>query len=115
MAQVDVKTRMRPVRPPGNKPRPREWLHETELVIEIGLLPRGSGNRNLARSIANAAKHHAKLAPHVKRVRAGSSKVWVILRPSAALMRIMMEWHQDRLDEVDAPGQLPLFGGPAPA
>jgi hypothetical protein len=30
-------------------------------------------------------------------------------------MRIMMEWNQDRLDEVDVPGQLPLFGGPAPA
>ncbi len=115
MPQVDVKTRLRPVRPTGKKPRPREWLHETELVIEIGLLPRGSGNRKLARSIAAAAKQHPKLRPHLKRVRAGSSKVWVVLRPSAALMRIMMEWNQDRLDEVDVPGQLPLFGGPAPA
>lgn len=97
MPQIEVKTRMRP-----------ESRHGPELVLEILLTPRGSGNRRLAVALARAAKNHAQLGPHVKRVRAGYSKVWVVLTPSVALAKTMLEWNAH---PQDVPGQLPLFGG----
>jgi hypothetical protein len=88
---------------------------QTDLLMEILLHPRGSGNRNLARALANAAKKHPQLGPHVRSVRAGSSKVWVTLIPSFALTKTLAMWNAQREQDIDVPGQLPLFGGPAPA
>jgi len=107
MANVEVRTRM-VVRGPMARGGP-------VLILEILLTPRGSGNRKLAVALARAAKSHAKLGRHVKKVRAGYSKVWITLTPSVALARTMLEWNADREKTPDVPGQLPLFGGPVPA
>jgi hypothetical protein len=111
MSKVEVRTRIRRVKETaGGK---RRWSGDVELVMEILLLPRGSGNRNMARALAQAAKKDRRLGPHVKRVKAGASKVWVTLVPSMALAHTMLEWNGDR--PADVPGQLPLFGGACPA
>jgi hypothetical protein len=102
MPKVEVRTRLRPLGRNGS-----------ELIMELLLTPRGSGNRKWAVALAKAAKHHAQLGPHVKRVRAGSSKVWIVLDPSLELAKTM--WHWQRTRAADVEGQLPLFGGPVPA
>ncbi len=113
MPQVEVRTRIRPVRRTGGGKR--RWSDgDSEIVMQILLLPRGSGNRKMAVALAKAAKADPKLSPHVKRVKAGASTVWVILRPSFALAKTMMEWNRQRVENPDVPGQLPLFGGPVP-
>lgn len=82
--------------------------------MELLLTPRGSGNRRWAVALAKAAKRHPQLGPHVKRTRAGSSKVWIVLKPSLALTRALLEWQEQRSSVPDVEGQLPLFGGAAP-
>jgi hypothetical protein len=77
------------------------------LVLDIALVPRGSGNRNAARRLAEGFRTNGKLAPHVLKVTAGTSRVLVHLRVSLELMRIVAEWPKV---EGDVPGQLPLFG-----
>jgi hypothetical protein len=109
MPQIEVRTRIVPVRRRGQRKRDN-LLGETEIILEILLLPRGSGNRKLAVGLAKAAKSDPHLGPHVKRVRAGSSKIWVTLQPSAALMATMLTWHRRRAETADVPGQLALFG-----
>jgi hypothetical protein len=85
---------------------------QSELLMEVLLHPRGSGNRNLAVALAKAFRAHPELSPHVRKVRAGYSKVWVHFTPSMALAQVMMEWQATRAAHPDVPGQLPLFGGP---
>jgi hypothetical protein len=104
MPRAELKIRMRPLAKRG-----------AELVLEILLTPRGSGNRELARQMARAARNHPKLGPHVRRVQAGSSKVMVHLIPSVELMRVVAQWQRDEVEAADVPGQLPLFGGPVAA
>jgi hypothetical protein len=82
-----------------------------EVVLEILLTPRGSGNRKLARQLATAARMHPKLGPHIRRVSCGTSKINVHLIPSMELSRVMLEWNRERMERSDVPGQLPLFGG----
>jgi hypothetical protein len=113
MPQVEVRTRLVPVRRSGQRKRDN-LLGETEVLMEILLVPRGSGNRKWAVALGKAAKAHPELGPHVKRVRVGSSKVWVTLLPSPSLLASMMSWNQRRLESADVPGQLPLFGGAIP-
>lgn len=89
-----------------------------ELILEIILTPKGSGNRKLALGLAQAARRDPRIGPHVKRVRAGYSKVWVTLTPSLQLARTLFEMQAAELaraGESDVPGQMPLFGGPLPA
>ena len=83
-----------------------------EVVMEILLTPRGSGNRKMARQLAQCFKSHPKLGPHVRRCCIGSSKVIVHMIPSRGLMKVMLEWNRERAENPDVPGQLPLFGGP---
>ena len=85
-----------------------------ELILEILLTPRGSGNRKLALGLARAAKKDPRIGPHVKRVRAGYSKVWVTLTPSIQLARTLFEMQAAALANAgqDVEGQLPLFGVP---
>jgi hypothetical protein len=101
MPQIEVRTRMRPTARTG-----------PELVMEMLLVPRGSGNRRFAQDLARAARQHPKLKPHIKRVRAGTSKVLVVFRPSMALTKIIFEWNRERIESetVDVEGQIPLFG-----
>ncbi len=113
MPQVEVRTRLVPVRRPGEKKRDN-LLGETEILLEILLVPRGSGNRKWAVALGKAAKVHPEIGPHVKRVRVGSSKLWIALKPSASLMASMLSWNKRRVEMSDVPGQLPLFGGAVP-
>jgi hypothetical protein len=107
MPTIEVRTRLYPRRLKRGERRDRL---ENDLLMEILLHPRGSGNRNLARSLARAAKNHPQLGPHVRSVRAGSSKVWVTLIPSLALTKTLATWNAKREQLADVPGQLPLFG-----
>ena len=110
MPQVEVRTRMRAARRKGTRKRPGMLsADEHELILELVITPRGSGNRNFARGLARAAVNHPHLGPHVKRARAGSSKVWVILRPSLELTTALAEFQLERARLSDVPGQLPLF------
>jgi aconitase A len=54
--------------------------------MQIDLLPRGSGNRNFARRLADAFNVNQQLAPHIVKASAGASKVVVHFRPSLDLM-----------------------------
>ena len=102
--QIEVRTRMRPHARTGS-----------ELVLEILLTPRGSGNRKWALALGREARRSDELKDHIKRVRVGSSKVWIVLRPSMELARVLLEMQARRAAEKDAPGQLGLFGGAVPA
>lgn len=114
MPQVEVRTRLVPVRCAGQRQRDN-LFGATEILLEILLVPRGSGNRKWAVALAKAARVHPELGPHIRRVRVGSSKLLITLKPSVSLMSAMMSWNQRRLASADVPGQLPLFGGVAPA
>jgi hypothetical protein len=92
----------------------RQW-EDAELLLEIILTPRGSGNRKLAVGLAKAAKGHPQLGQHVRRVKAGSSKVWIYLTPSFGLMKTVALWQSSVQTNEDVPGQLPLFGSTATA
>ena len=104
MPQVELRTRMRV-----------NGRRGPELILEIILTPRGSGNRKLALCLARAAKKDPRLGPHVKKVKAGYSKVWVTLTPSLQLGRTLLEIQALQLANAgqDVEGQLPLFGIPA--
>ncbi len=82
-----------------------------ELVLELLLTPRGSGNQKLARELAASVRRHPKLGRHVRRVVSGTSKVNVHLIPSAELMRVVAMWQKEEVQGSDVPGQLGLFGG----
>jgi hypothetical protein len=90
----------------------RQW-EDAELLLEILLTPRGSGNRKFAVELAQAARTNPKLGPHIRRVKAGSSKVWIYLTPSLGLMKTLALWSSSVQQDQDVPGQLGLFGSPA--
>ena len=62
-----------------------------ETVMQIDILPRGSGNRNLARRLAEAFESHDLMGDHVTEVRAGASRVTVHIKPSLAAISAVME------------------------
>jgi hypothetical protein len=79
------------------------------LILDLLLVPRGSGNRSFAVALAKTIRKHPKLGPHVRQVKAGSSRVMVSLTPSAGLMKTIWQWTQDESQTADVEGQLPLF------
>ena len=82
--------------------------HEPEVLIKINLVPRGGGNRNLARRVGKAFKTDERFADHVTRVKVGSSSIWVYMRPSFEMMfRI---WKLQHPSKQDVEGQMPLPG-----
>lgn len=104
MANVELRTRYRTRGP-----------HAPELILDLLLTPRGSGNRRMAQGLAAAAKSHPRLGRHVRNVVAGSSRVRISLKPSVELTRDMLAWNAERSAATpDVEGQLPLFGGPIP-
>lgn len=84
--------------------------HPPELIMQMMLLPRGSGNKNKARRLAQAFKEHPKMKPHIKRVVTGSSSVTVHMLSSLALMDVLNEISAEAKAKKDVEGQLPLFG-----
>jgi hypothetical protein len=108
MPQIEVRTRT--YFPKSKKSKKRAEWQDAELLLEIILTPRGSGNRKFAVGLAKAAKASPQLGPHVRRVKAGSSKVWIYLTPSLGLMKTIALWQSSAQAKEDVPGQLPLFG-----
>jgi hypothetical protein len=111
MPQIEVRTRTYVPKNTKTKKRGRGEWQDAELLLEIILTPRGSGNRKFAVGLAKAAKASPQLAPHIRRVKAGSSKVWIYLTPSFGLMKTIALWQSGVAQaNEDVPGQLPLFG-----
>lgn len=98
--QIEVKTRMRIT---GEEP---------EVIMDLLLKPRGSGNRHQARLLGRAFRNHRILGDHVKKVVVGSSRVTVHLRATLDAIRAVNECAEEnrRNQPVDVPGQLKLFG-----
>ena len=96
--QVEVKTISRVTR-----------SGEPELVMTFAFLPRGSGNRGNVRRFAKGLRSNPHMAPHIKRVVLGSSKVTVHFRASLALMKAVNDLTAEHEKTRDVPGQLPLF------
>jgi hypothetical protein len=99
MPKIELKTRIR-----------SDGRHGPELILDLLLVPRGSGNRAFAAALAKTIRKHPKLSPHVRQVKAGSSRVMVSLTPSVGLMKTIALWSSSVQADEDVPGQLPLFG-----
>ncbi len=100
MPKIELKTRIRTT-----------GRHGPELILDLLLVPRGSGNRAFAAALAKSIREHPKLGHHVRQVTAGSSRVIVSLISSPGLMKTIWQWNKDRVDaQGDVPGQIPLFG-----
>ena len=98
--QAEVKTRARVTR-----------KGEPELVVEVALLPRGSGNRYKARKLAEVFRSDARVKDHIKRVVCGTSKVTVHFRSSLALIEVFNQIAAEEKERKrrDLPGQGMLF------
>lgn len=81
------------------------------IVLDVKLLPRGSGNRAAACRLAASFRQNPYLKPHLIRVVAGASRVTVHLRPSIDLAGDLRQLVLDDRARRDAPGQLGLWGG----
>jgi PHD/YefM family antitoxin component YafN of YafNO toxin-antitoxin module len=78
------------------------------VVLMITLLPRGSGNRAAVRRLAAAAAASA-MAPHIKRVVCGSTRLTLYLRASLGLMAAVLEVTKNAEKNRDCERQMPLF------
>ncbi len=97
MPKIELKTRIRTT---GRK--------SPELILDLLLVPRGSGNRAFAVALGKSIRRHPKLGQHVRQVKVGSSRVVVSLISSPGLMKTIWQWSPDE-PAVDVEGQLPLF------
>lgn len=80
------------------------------LILDVALLPKGSGNRAAAQRLAEGFRRSPELAPHVVKMTTGTSRVIVHLRNSPSLISAILKI---KAMARDVPGQLPLFGQPA--
>jgi hypothetical protein len=78
------------------------------VVLDILLLPRGSGNRAMAKALAAKARA-STLGPHLLKVVTGASRVTLHMRSSLEFVRVIAEW-PGREGDTDVPGQLLLPG-----
>ena len=79
------------------------------VILSVILLPRGSGNRNRARRLADAFRNHPRMKPHIREVICGASRVTVHMRSSLSLLREINAL-AGAARAGDVPGQLALFG-----
>ena len=79
-----------------------------EVVLSITLIPRGSGNRAAVRRLAAAARV-SDLAPHIKRLTVGATRLTIYFRASVQLMAAVVEFTKNAEKSADCEGQLPLF------
>ena len=88
-----------------------------ELVITINILPRGSGNRNKARELAEYMRRDSNLGPHIGKIVAGASRVTAHLPITRDMQKAIDAFlaerkQQQQEDQLhDLPGQLPLAFG----
>lgn len=84
-----------------------------ELIISMNLTPRGSGNRNKARQLANHLRTDTDLGPFIGKITTGASRV-VLHLPITVEMNEAVERYLTRQKDQevhDVPGQLPLAFG----
>lgn len=86
-----------------------EGWENNEVVVRFDVLPRGSGNRNFCRKLADAFPEHAIIGPFIHKVVAGASSVTVHFEASLACMKAINEVCEEGKAAKDAPGQLGLF------
>ena len=99
---VEVKTHVKFT--PGSSPWPL-------MIVDMVYVPRGSGNRNKARAMAERWRESDVMAPFLEKVVVGASKVRVHLRCSPAFTQAMARVREEEAARVDVPGQLGLFAG----
>lgn len=83
-----------------------------ELIIRLVLLPRGGGNRNKARRLAERLKTDKHLGEHIRKITAGTSSVILRMPITPATWRGVNAFlSEEKSEPVDVPGQLPLAFG----
>lgn len=108
MSQMELRSRLVMRRHGRGGSEPTPW---PMLVVDMILLPRGSGNRNRARRIADRWRKSEVMAPFVEKIITGASKVRVHLTCSPELQEAVREAQKLERESQDLPGQLGLFAG----
>lgn len=101
--QVEVRTRFKGLT--SNAP---------ELILDVLLLPRGSGNRRVARQMAEQLREDRHLKPHIGKIVAGASRVSVHMPITVGMQKAIDAFLAERKEQQqdhDVPGQLPLAFG----
>ena len=80
-----------------------------EMLMRVNILPRGGGNRAVARRLAGEFRRHPILGDHITSVRVGSSAVLVYFRPSVQLSYELSKMALERQQSREDPAQLGLF------
>jgi hypothetical protein len=88
MARVELRTQARI----NNK-------DEVELILRINLVPYGSGNRKLARELADYFKNEPRWKPNLVRVRVGTSSVVMHLKPTPRGFADMLIWWREGMEK----------------
>jgi hypothetical protein len=83
-------------------------MTEGVMVLDIKLVPRGSGNRAAAQRLGRGVRSHPDLGPHIKRVVVGTSRVTVHFLVTLEFLKIVRDLKLE--ENRDVPGQLALFG-----
>ena len=84
-------------------------LGEGEIILDITLLPRGSGNRSKVRKLGAEFRRNETIRPHIKKVTCGATRLTVTMRASLGLAQAVMEIADRAKQTRDVDGQLPLF------
>jgi hypothetical protein len=82
----------------------RAWV-----VLDMKLVPRGSGNRRFARKLAASFKRDPDLKPFISKVVTGTSRVTVHVRAEVGVFAAMARVSSRVLRDRDVPGQLKMF------
>ena len=87
-----------------------------ELIMRIVLLPRGSGNRNKARRLAESFKTDKHLAAHIGKVVTGTTSITVHMPITGDMAQAVNAYlaeskEQAEQAKLNLPGQLPLAFG----
>jgi hypothetical protein len=72
-----------------------------EVVVYVDFVPRGSGNRNLARRVAQAFRTDPLLKDHVIKATAGATRVTIRFRASLDAVRAVMDYQQRARELLD--------------
>lgn len=102
--QVEVKTRAHVNR-----------KGKAEVLLQLLLVPRGSGNRRTAQRLAKSFRDHPIMKPHITKVVCGCSAVTVHLRSSLAMLQALAETMDQEKAKKDVKGQMRLWGSVQPA
>ena len=98
-AKVELRTRVKGM-----------FTEKPIIVMDVMLLPRGSGNRKRARELAALLRKNDLMGPHIEKVVCGASRVTMHVRVTVASMKALNAWmERERERTQDVEGQLPLF------